>query len=185
MIQIVERRTFTQSTWPYRGSPSVVLPTETQPSGPRTGCWWTPPCYPIRGKSDRSGRAPQRPASTVRQAQYRYLCGLIAKALQLEGALAKNYILGRRDAPTDPLFNPALSAGPSRENTATEGRSVADLIAAYRSEREVLHGKERHGSEVPPPVPGDGGSLGARHAGARARSSELPPVANVSEEPAP
>lgn len=75
-------------------------------------------------------------------AQYVYLCELVERALLTENEKARDYLRGSEDAGHDPLFHPN-GKGPEREISEPEiGRRVADLIAAYRSERVALYGEE-------------------------------------------
>lgn len=69
--------------------------------------------------------------------QYRYLCELVGQALRLESVMAADYLLGRQEAVHDRLFNPL-----GVKRGAPEARTVRDLIAEYRKEREALRGKE-------------------------------------------
>jgi integrase len=69
--------------------------------------------------------------------QYHYLCKLISRAMRLEGALAKDHLLGREDAPYDRLFNPTGLWG-----EVDEAHTVRDLVRQYRAEREAEFGKE-------------------------------------------
>jgi len=75
--------------------------------------------------------------------QYQYLEQLVGRALTVEAELAKDHLLGRRTAEFDPLFN---QGGDHRTgHVAGPGatlRTVRDLIAEYRAERERLHGQE-------------------------------------------
>lgn len=74
--------------------------------------------------------------------QYAYLCDLVGRALRLEGPIAKDHVLRRRDAPWDPLFNPGGVHGAAGPSESSFGRTVADLIKQYREEREALFDKE-------------------------------------------
>ena len=75
-------------------------------------------------------------------AQYRYLRELVARALPLEIALARDSITGAKAASYDPLLHPTgvKLSGQSLEHG--EGRTLKDLVTEYRTEREAVRGKE-------------------------------------------
>lgn len=74
--------------------------------------------------------------------RYAYLRELVGRGLRLESLLAKDHVRGARDAPFDPMFNPAGVVHPGVVTQQSGARSVSDLIAAFRTEREELRGKE-------------------------------------------
>lgn len=82
------------------------------------------------------------PAVDRSSEQYRYLCELVGRALPLELAILRDHLLGRHDAPHDPLFHPAGLVDAGRPDGAGATRCIRDLIAEYRAEREALLGKE-------------------------------------------
>lgn len=81
--------------------------------------------------------ASRDPAVDRNTEQYRYLCQLVERALRQETILASDHLLSRQEAVHDRLFNPA-----GVKRGAPEVRTVTDLIAEYRTEREALRGKE-------------------------------------------
>jgi integrase len=70
---------------------------------------------------------------------YRYLCDLVARGLSTEAALAKDYLLSRKDAPHDPVFNPIQSD--TRSASSANDRRLSDLFSSYSSERVATRGE--------------------------------------------
>lgn len=92
------------------------------------------PAYPVRAGAMRTHTL--RPEVDRSTAQYGYLRDLVRRAVEQETAMAKDYLVGRRSAHTDPIFNPSGVLPPA------DGRRLKHLVAEYRAEREALHGKE-------------------------------------------
>lgn len=82
-----------------------------------------------------------RPVVERNSRQYRYLFELVGRALRAENAMAQQFLLGRPIAQIDPLLN-SDRPSPSEFGSGRQGRSLAELIDAYRKDRERAHGLE-------------------------------------------
>lgn len=95
--------------------------------------------YPARGRRI-AGRefGPKLPEVDRTGAQYRYLAGLVRRALKAEMLLKQEALTGRGIGPLDELFDPER---PIKSEPPHRRRTVAALIAAYRADRTAEYGE--------------------------------------------
>jgi integrase len=95
--------------------------------------------YPARGRRIAGRELGVKVPEVDRSgAQYRFLAGLVRRALEAEMALKRERLTGRAVGPVDELFDPDR---PITSRPVQERRTVAGLIAAYRADREAEYGE--------------------------------------------